>query len=190
MFNLILFGPPGAGKGTQAKKIAEKYHLIHVSTGDIFRAEIANRSPLGLHVKDIIEKGELVPDPLLIEILLNLIKKNNPCRGFVFDGFPRTLNQAKMLDSMLQKQGEKVTMILSLEVEETELIRRILGRGIDSGRIDDTEEVVKNRLKVYHLHTKPLMDYYAVHGLFKRIFGKGTVGDVFESLCQEIDALI
>ena len=146
MFNLILFGPPGAGKGTQAIKISEKYGWIHVSTGDILRAEVNQGTPLGKKVKAVMEAGALVSDELLIEIMESVFRKNSTAGGFVLDGFPRTLNQAKELDKMLIKLGTKVSLVLSLDVDEEELVKRLLKRAQEQGRKDDTEEVIKNRL--------------------------------------------
>lgn len=186
MFNLILFGPPGAGKGTQAVKIAEKNNWIHVSTGDILRMEVKQETTLGLKVKAVMEAGHLVSDELLIEIMESVFRKHSSAGGFVLDGFPRTLNQAKALDQMLEKLGQKVSMVLSLEVNETELVQRLLKRAQEQGRKDDTEDVVRNRLVQYHQHTKPLIDYYKKQNLFREAFGEGSVEDIFKTLCSVI----
>lgn len=186
MFNLILFGPPGAGKGTQAIKIAKKFGWKHVSTGDILRYEVTQGTTLGLKVKTVMEAGHLVSDELLIEIMESVFRKNNTIKGFVLDGFPRTLNQARELDKMLEKLGQKVTLVLALEVNEDELAKRLLKRAGDQGRQDDTEEVIKNRLVQYHKHTKPLIDYYRGQNLFKEVFGEGTIEEIFEKLCSVI----
>jgi adenylate kinase len=186
MFNLILFGPPGAGKGTQAIKIAEKNNWVHISTGDILRAEVSQGTPLGLKVKAVMEAGHLVSDELLIEIMESVFLKHAAAKGFVLDGFPRTLNQAQELDKMLQKLGHPVSLVLSLEVNEEELVSRLLKRAIEQGRKDDTEEVIKNRLVQYHHHTKPLIDYYKEKKLFKEVFGEGTIDDIFNLLCKSI----
>jgi adenylate kinase len=186
MFNLILFGPPGAGKGTQAIKIAEKYGWIHVSTGDILRSEVNQGTPLGLKVKAVMEAGILVSDELLIEIMESVFRKNNTAGGFVLDGFPRTLNQAKELDRMLEKLGTKVSLVLSLDVDEEELVMRLLKRSQDQGRKDDTEEVIKNRLVQYHKHTKPLIEYYEEKKLLKNVRGVGTIDEIFTALCKSI----
>jgi adenylate kinase len=186
MFNLILFGPPGAGKGTQAVKIAEKYGWVHVSTGDILRSEVSQGTPLGLKVKAVMEAGTLVSDELLIEIMESVFRKNSDAGGFVLDGFPRTLNQAKELDGMLEKLGTRVSLVLSLEVESEELAKRMLNRALEQGRKDDTEEVIKNRLVQYHQHTKPLIEYYASKNLLKNLGGMGSIEDIFASLCREI----
>ena len=171
MFNLILFGPPGAGKGTQATKITEKYGWVHVSTGDILRAEVSLGTPLGLKVREVMEAGRLVSDELLIEIMESVYKKNNSAKGFLLDGFPRTLNQAAELDLMLAKLGTGISMVLSLEVDEDELVKRLLNRALEQGRKDDSEDVIKNRLAQYHQHTKPLIDLYKTKNLLENVFG-------------------
>ena len=187
MFNLILFGPPGAGKGTQAIKIAEKYGWKHVSTGDILRSEVSQGTPLGLKVKAVMEAGHLVSDELLIEIMESVFRKDDNAGGFVLDGFPRTLKQARELDMMLTKLRTKVSLVLSLDVDEDELVKRLLKRAQDQGRKDDTEEVIKNRLVQYHQHTKPLVDYYKGMGLLKSVTGIGSVEAIFTSLCKSIN---
>jgi adenylate kinase len=189
MFNLILFGPPGAGKGTQAVKIAEKYGWIHVSTGDILRSEVKQGTPLGLRIKAVIESGTLVSDELLIEIMESVFTKNNTAGGFVLDGFPRTLKQAQELEVMLAKLGTEVSLVLSLNVDEHELVKRLLKRAVEQGRKDDTEEVIKNRLVQYHQHTKPLIDYYEQKDLLKNVIGVGDVDDIFDLLCGSIGPL-
>lgn len=186
MFNLILFGPPGAGKGTQAVKIAEKYGWKHVSTGDILRAEVSQGTPLGLKVKAVMEAGHLVSDELLIEIMESVFVRNSSVTGFVLDGFPRTLKQAEELDGMLKKLGHTVSMVIALEVNEEELVKRLLNRAREQGRKDDTEEVIKNRLEQYHHHTKPLIDYYQEKGLYTEVFGVGTIEEIFAQLCGVI----
>jgi adenylate kinase len=187
MFNLILFGPPGAGKGTQAIKIAEKYGWVHISTGDILRSEVSQGTALGLKVKAVMEAGILVSDELLIEIMESVFRKNNTAGGFVLDGFPRTLNQAKELDRMLVKLGTKVSLVLSLDVDEEELVKRLLKRAQEQGRKDDTEAVIKNRLVQYHQHTKPLIDYYKEKQLLKNVMGVGSIDNIFASLCKSIN---
>jgi adenylate kinase len=190
MFNLVIFGPPGAGKGTQSLKIAEKYHLAHISTGDIFRNEIKNETPLGLKVKGIIEKGELVPDELLIDLLRTAMHRFTGVNGYVFDGFPRTIRQAGDLDKLLAEDSEQVTLTLALEVDDQELIGRLLNRARIEGRKDDTEEVITNRLKVYNNQTAPLIDYYRKQGKFRAVYGKGTIDEIFGKLCEEIDVYL
>jgi len=187
MLNLIFFGPPGVGKGTQAVKVAKHYNLVHVSTGDILRAEIKLETELGLRVRDVIASGELVSDELLIQILESTCEKHKEADGFIFDGFPRTLRQAEALDEMMTHANLKVTMVVSLVVPENEVLRRLVNRAIEQGRTDDTEEVIKNRLTVYHRHTKPLIDYYKKRDLYIEVPGEGTIEHVFKSLCRVID---
>jgi adenylate kinase len=190
MFNLILFGPPGSGKGTQSIRIAEKFNLVHLSTGDIFRKEIKNQTELGLKVQGIIEKGELVPDDLLVDILRSaLLQAGNPA-GFCFDGFPRTLRQAGDLDMLLGETGEKVSLVLALDIDEEEVVKRLLKRAQLEGRKDDTEDVIRNRMKVYHSQTHPLMEYYDKQGKFVSIQGVGTIDDIFAGICNVIEQKI
>ncbi len=186
MFNLILFGPPGAGKGTQAVKIAKEYNWKHISTGDILRAEVSGYTPLGLKVKAMMEAGHLVPDELLIEIMESVFLKHQNADGFVLDGFPRTLNQAEELDRMLLKIGQKVDLVLALEVEVDELAARLVNRALEQGRKDDTEEVIKHRLVQYLHHTKPLVDYYKEKGTYREVYGVGTIDNIFNQLCSVI----
>jgi len=186
MYNLILFGPPGAGKGTQAVRLASRFNWVHVSTGDILRSEVSQGSPLGVKIKAVMETGHLVSDELLIEIMESVFRKNNTAGGFVLDGFPRTLNQAKELDRMMVKLGTKVSLVLSLNVDEEELVKRLLKRAQEQGRKDDTEEVIKNRLVQYHQHTKPLIEYYLEKKLLKNVMGVGSIDDIFETLCKSI----
>jgi adenylate kinase len=187
MFNLILFGPPGSGKGTQSLRIAEKYNLVHISTGDIFRREIRNNSVLGLKVQSIIEKGELVPDDLLLKILRSAFRQAGNPRGFVLDGYPRTIRQAEDLDKLLKETGNQVSLVLSLDVDEEEVIKRLLKRAQLEGRKDDTEDVIRNRMKVYHSQTRPLMDYYNKQAKFKSLAGVGSIDDIFNGICKVID---
>jgi len=187
MFNLILFGPPGSGKGTQSLRIAEKYNLVHISTGDIFRREIRNKSALGLRVQSIIERGELVPDDLLVDILRTALQQAGNSSGFVFDGFPRTIRQAEDLDKLLNETSEKVSLVLSLDVDEEEVVTRLLKRAQLEGRKDDTEEVIRNRMKVYHSQTHPLMEYYNKQKKFKSVTGVGSINDIFRDICKVID---
>ena len=188
MYNLILFGPPGSGKGTQSARIAEKYNLVHTSTGDIFRREIRNGSPLGLKVQSIIEKGELVPDDLLVDILRSALQRAaGNIKGFVMDGFPRTIRQAEDFDKLLKETGESVSLVLALDVDEEEVITRLLKRAQLEGRKDDTEEVIRNRMKVYHSQTHPLMEYYNKQGKFNSLRGVGSIDDIFAAICKVID---
>lgn len=187
MFILILFGPPGSGKGTQSVKIAEKYNFAHISTGDIFRNEIKNKTELGLRVQGIIESGELVPDELLIELLQHAMSKFPGKAGFVLDGFPRTCQQAKDLDELLGKSSDCVSLVLELKVDEDEVIKRLLKRAQEQGRKDDTEEVIRNRMRVYHNQTTPLEEFYRKQGKFESLHGIGGIDDIFGSICQVID---
>lgn len=189
MFNLIIFGPPGSGKGTQSVMIAEKYKLVHLSTGDILRREIRNKSLLGLKVQSIIEKGELVSDDLLLEILRSAFRQAGNPRGFVLDGFPRTIRQARDLEKILNELGEKVTLALALEVNEEEVVTRLLKRAQLEGRKDDTEDVIRNRMKVYHSQTHPLMEYYNKEKKLKSLTGVGSIDDIFNDICKVIDLI-
>lgn len=186
--NIVLFGPPGSGKGTQSAKIAEKYDLAHISTGDIFRKEIANETPMGKNVKDIINRGELVPDELLIDILRNAIRQYQGIRGYIFDGFPRTLGQAKDLDVLMNEFHMSVSRVLVLDVNEDAVVERLLKRAQLEGRSDDTEDVIRNRMKVYRNQTEPLIDYYSAKGLVRKVDGMGTIDQVFDLLCKEIES--
>lgn len=187
MYILILFGPPGAGKGTQAVRIARKFGWIHISSGDILRAEVSRGTPLGIQVKDLLEAGKLVSDELLISIVESVFLKHIEAAGIIFDGFPRTLNQASGLDDLLKRHNKKVNKVLTLEVDENELIQRLLKRAMEQGRNDDTESVIRQRLVIYHQHTKPLIDYYKERGLLSEIRGAGGIEDIFKTLCGYID---
>ena len=190
MFNFILFGPPGSGKGTQSIKIAEKYNFAHISTGDIFRKNIREKTALGLKVQSIIERGELVPDELLVEILEDAMDQFTGINGFVFDGFPRTIQQADDLAVILNKRNEGVSLVLALEVNDDEIITRLLKRAELQGRKDDTREVIENRIDVYNNQTQPLIDYYKGNGTFTAVNGIGTIDSIFDSICKEIDVKI
>ncbi len=187
MFNFILFGPPGSGKGTQSVRVAEKYKFAHISTGDIFRKNIREKTPLGLRVQNIIEKGELVPDELLIEILENAMDQHKGVKGFVFDGFPRTMQQAKDLDRMLNKRKAQVSLVLALEVNDNEIISRLLIRAQKEGRKDDTKEVIENRIRVYNSQTQPLIAFYKDQKKFHSLHGIGSVDEIFTGICNVID---
>lgn len=187
MFNLVIFGPPGSGKGTQSAKIAANYDLAHISTGDIFRNEIKNKTELGLKVKGIIEKGELVPDEMLLELLENAMQNSGGADGYIFDGFPRTTRQAHDLDQMLKKSIDCVSLVISLEVNKEEIIQRLLKRAKEQGRKDDSEEVIRNRLAVYHKQTSPLIEYYEDQGKFIPVEGVGSVDEIFKNICSVID---
>ena len=188
MLNLVLFGPPGSGKGTQSAYLIEKYKLVHLSTGDILRGEIAAQTPLGLEAKKKMEKGELVSDDIVIGMISNKLDKNASATGFIFDGFPRTTAQAAALDKLLTEKGTSISVMLALEVEKQELISRLLSRGKDSGRADDQDmSVIENRIAVYNRETAIVMDYYEAQGKLKSIQGMGSVEDIFKRLCEAID---
>ncbi len=188
MLNIVLFGPPGAGKGTQAAKLLEKYQLVHLSTGDILRSELASQTTLGLKAKKFMEKGELVPDSVVIGMIESKIDSTLSARGFIFDGFPRTTAQAQALDEMLEKKSTPITMMLALEVEKEELIKRLLLRGKNSGRADDRDRsVIKNRIKVYNNETAPVQGFYESQGKYKGIQGMGSINDIFVRLCEAVD---
>ncbi|MEA5128689.1 MAG: adenylate kinase [Proteiniphilum sp.] len=189
MLNIVIFGAPGSGKGTQSAKLVEKYTLKHLSTGDILRSEIKAGTELGKLAESYMSKGHLVPDELVIDILDSLIGKHRDAKGFIFDGFPRTLAQGEALGKMLEKHGEGIDAVLSLEVEEEELIDRLLKRGQISGRTDDNRETIESRLKVYHSQTEPLKEFYRTHGILKNIEGVGSIDDIFGSIVKEIDCL-
>lgn len=191
MVNLILFGPPGSGKGTQSANIIEKYGLLHLSTGDLLRSEIADKTPLGMEAKKFMDQGNLVPDEVVIGMISSKLDANPDARGFIFDGFPRTTAQADALDKLLSLKKTAISMVLSLEVPEDELVRRLLERGQTSGRSDDAnEDVVKNRIVEYHNKTAPVADHYAKFGKLRKVKGDGTIEATFELLCKEIDLLV
>ena len=190
MLNVVLFGPPGAGKGTQAEKIIEMYNLIHLSTGDILRGELAAETSLGLEAKKYMDKGELVPDEVVIGMIESKINRNPDAAGFIFDGFPRTTAQSKALDDLLLKKGTPVTAMIMLTVEREELIKRLLNRGRDSGRSDDQDiSIVENRINVYNNETAPVIDYYEKQDKYIPVQGMGTIEDIFKRLCSAIDSL-
>ncbi len=189
MINLILFGPPGSGKGTQAEKLVNKYELLHISTGDLFRYEMGNNTPLGQKAKSYIEKGELVPDEVTVGMLRNKVEANLDVEGYIFDGFPRTVPQADALDNLLAENGNEVSLLLMLDVPDDELVKRLLLRGKTSGRADDTDEsIIRNRIEVYKSETTPVFDYYAAKGKAAKVYGVGSIEEIFGRLCDEIDS--
>jgi adenylate kinase len=188
MLNLILFGPPGSGKGTQSEKLIVKYGLKHLSTGDLLRSEIAQQSQLGMQAKNFMDKGQLVPDEVVIGMIRSAIENNPLVKGFLFDGFPRTSAQAAALDQLMELKNTSIKIMLAMEVGEKELMSRLLKRGETSGRSDDTnEEVVKARIIEYHNKTAAVADYYKQYNKVVTIKGEGTVEDIFNALCNEID---
>lgn len=189
MLNLILFGPPGSGKGTQAEFLIKKFNILHISTGDLFRYEIGNNTELGLKAKEYMAKGELVPDSVTIGMLENKVNDNPGVNGIIFDGFPRTNVQAQALDSFLDKKGMSITALVALDVAEDELVRRLLRRGESSGRPDDVnEDIIKNRIAVYKNETAPVFDYYKKFDKAVFIDGMGTVDEIFDRICTSIDS--
>lgn len=190
MLNLVLFGPPGAGKGTQSEKLLEKYGLIHLSTGDILRGEMKAGTELGVKAKSLIEAGNLVPDEVVIGMIGNKISENLEGNGFIFDGFPRTQAQAEALDILLADKKTGVSVMLSLEVAEEELVKRLLERGKISGRADDaSEDTIKNRIAVYNKETSVLVDFYSIQGKQIGIQGVGAVDEIFGKLTVAIDEI-
>ena len=188
MLNIVLFGPPGAGKGTQAVKLVEKYKLVHLSTGDIFRANIKGGTELGKLAKSYMDAGNLVPDEVTIKILESEVNKQTKPKGFIFDGFPRTTVQAQALDKFLAGKNLSISMTLALEVDEEELTKRIILRGQESGRADDqNEEIVRNRVKEYNNKTSSLKDFYKKQNKLRSVKGTGSIEEIFSLLCKEID---
>jgi adenylate kinase len=189
MLNLILFGPPGSGKGTQAENLIKKYNLFHISTGDMFRYELSNNTELGQLARSFMDKGQLVPDSVTISMLEKRVEDNPDVKGFIFDGFPRTIPQAKALDSFLASRNEKITGLVELIVNEDEVTKRLLLRGQSSGRADDKdEEVIRRRFQVYRAETSPVAEHYNGMKRAFKIEGVGSVHDIFEKLCATIDA--
>ena len=191
MMNLVLFGAPGSGKGTQSAKIIDKYGLYHISTGDVLRDHIARHTDLGRLADKYISKGQLIPDAVMTEILDNVLEeKAGGKNGVVFDGFPRTIAQAEALEKLLKKRGAKIDGVIGLEVAEDELIKRMLQRGRETGRTDDNLETITRRLEVYRESTKPLKDYSAELGLYLSVDGQGNVDDIFGNITKGIDSMV
>lgn len=188
MFNLILFGPPGSGKGTQSEYLVAKYEFIHLSTGNLLREEIAQKTPLGLEAKSFMDKGQLVPDEVVIGMIDSSLEKHKGARGFLFDGFPRNVAQSHALDKLLELKKTSISLVLALEVSEDELVKRLLNRGKTSGRSDDTnEEVIRKRFAVYKNETTAVAEHYKKVKKFHSVKGEGTVEEIFGSLCEAID---
>lgn len=187
MINIVIFGPPGCGKGTQSARITEKFGLVHLSTGDIIRDEINSESKTGKRLKKIVEKGNLVPYELIINIFESALKNNREATGFIFDGFPRTLKQAKDLDKILKKNKRNISVVIALMVDDNQVVERLLQRAKIEGRKDDTEEVIKNRLKIYKEKTTPLIDWYQQRGKYIEIEGDCAIDDIFHHICEIIE---
>lgn len=190
MKNIVIFGAPGAGKGTQSDKLIEKYGLGHISTGDVLRNEIKNGTELGQTAKGYIDNGQLIPDDLMVSILASVYDGfGKEHAGVIFDGFPRTIPQAEALKEMLAERGHQVAAMIELSVPEDELMARLLSRGKLTGRSDDNEETIKKRLDVYHSQTAPLIDWYENEGIHHHVEGLGTVDEIFDRICAVVDAL-
>jgi adenylate kinase len=189
MLNIVLFGPPGAGKGTQSENLITSYQLIHLSTGDILRREVANKTSLGIEAKKLMDQGLLVPDDVVIKMIESRIDEDADANGFIFDGFPRTTAQAEALDRMLGKKNTSIKMMIALEVNDNELIHRLLKRGLDSGRPDDRDEnVISKRIHEYNLKTAPLKEYYSKQGKFQSVDGIGSIEEIFSKLQKLIES--
>ena len=191
MLNIVIFGAPGSGKGTQSENLIKHYELFHISTGDVLRDHIKRGTELGKTAKQYIDQGQLIPDELMIGILAQVIDDNKEAaqNGVIFDGFPRTIPQAEALETLLNERGTSVSAVVGLEVPEQELIDRLVKRGQMSGRSDDHEETIKKRLAVYHNQTSPLQEFYKEKGLYKAIKGTGTIDGIFEDIKAAIDAI-
>lgn len=189
MLNIVIFGAPGSGKGTQSERIVEKFGINHVSTGDVLRAEIKNETALGKIAKGYIDQGQLVPDELIIDILASVLDGFKESKGVIFDGFPRTIPQAEALKVMLAKRNQNVSVMLDLDVPEDELIARLIKRGQESGRADDNMETIKKRLVVYHTQTSPLIEYYKNEGKYQHINGLGTMEGIFAEITSAVEKL-
>ena len=190
MKNIVLFGPPGAGKGTQATFLKERYQLVHISTGDVFRYNIKNNTPLGVLAKSYMDKGDLVPDEVTIDMLKAEVNKNEGANGIIFDGFPRTNSQATALDAFLNSKGTPISAMIALEVPENLLVERLLNRGLTSGRPDDQDEAkIRNRFNEYQNKTAVLIKYYTAQNKFYSVNGVGSIEEITERLCAVLDKL-
>jgi len=188
MLNLILFGPPGSGKGTQAANLVDHYNLLHISTGDLFRYEMGNDTPLGIKAKEYISKGELVPDEVTIGMLKNKVNSTPEAKGYIFDGFPRTIAQAEALDSFLEEKNSTISVLVALVVVDDEIVKRLLNRGLTSGRADDNDEdIIRNRIAVYNNETAQVYDFYGKVNKSVKVLGTGSIDDIFNRLRAEID---
>jgi len=190
MLNLVLFGPPGAGKGTQSDALIEKFYLLHISTGDILRNHIAAQTEMGIEAKKHMDKGFLVPDSIVINMIKSLIHENVHVRGYIFDGFPRTVEQAKALDDLMDEMGTPIRGMICLKVDKPELINRLLARGLTSGRPDDQDlSIIRNRINVYNEKTLPLINYYSAQNKFYEVNGMGSVDEITKRLIDTVSAL-
>lgn len=189
MLNIVLFGPPGSGKGTQAEKIIAKYNLVHISTGDLLRQEVADKTQLGMQAKAIMDKGDLVSDEIVIGMIRKKLEENQEGAGFIFDGFPRTVEQARELRKVLTDLDERVSRMISLTVPSEELVKRLVKRGQETGRSDDNEETINNRINVYKKQTLPVAYYYEKMHKHTPIDGLGSVEDIFQRIVEVIDKL-
>lgn len=191
MFNFIIFGPPGSGKGTQSQKIIDKYGLFHISTGDVLRQQIKEGTPLGKIADKYISEGQLIPDDLMIDILRHYIE-NHPeaSKGVIFDGFPRTIKQADELNKMLAELNTELHAVIGLEVDEDELMKRLVKRGEVSGRSDDNPETIRKRIGVYHQSTQPLQEYYKKSGHYRKVEGTGSVDEIFDKISSHIEPIV
>ncbi len=187
MFNIVIFGPPGSGKGTQSVRLKEKYGLVHLSTGDILRDAMSKKTPLGVKAQEYMGKGELVPDEDVIGMLMGVLDENMDSNGFIFDGFPRTENQALFLKENLEKRDTMIHALLTLEVDREELIERLINRGKQSGRSDDKLSVIENRITVYHDQTAPVIEFYKKLDKYYPVAGMGTIDEIFDRLCGVIE---
>lgn len=190
MLNLIIFGPPGSGKGTQSAKIVHKYDLLHLSTGELLREEMQRNTPLGREVSKYIDQGLLVPDDIVWRELYDYVTQHLDAPGFIFDGFPRTIVQAKALDCLLQEKEAPISLVISVEVDEEELFSRLMGRSEDSGRSDDSAEIARRRLQVYKDQTFPLISYYKTQGKIVSVDGMAPVEEVFSRICKAVDGFL
>ena len=187
MYNIVIFGAPGSGKGTQSERLIENYGLYHISTGEVLRQQISEGTELGKTADSYISKGQLIPDDLMVSILANILDSTEEAKkGVIFDGFPRTIEQAKALKAMLAERGAKVDAVVGLHVDEDELGKRLIKRGEESGRSDDNLDTIKKRLEVYHSQTFPLQEYYRAEGCYKAIDGMGSVDEIFERIKQAL----
>ncbi len=189
MLNIVIFGAPGSGKGTQSERIVAKYGINHISTGEVLRAEIKNGSELGKTAQGYIDNGQLIPDALMIDILASVLDSFKDSKGVIFDGFPRTIAQAEALKKLLAERGQEVSIMLDLDVPEEELMVRLIKRGKESGRADDNEETIKKRLNVYHTQTAPLIDWFKNEGKYQHIHGVGSMEDIFADIATAVDRI-